>query len=116
MLFSLHFHSSDKVNLTVVNDKEKEQAVATKPSPARSKDQPTLHQFVTPIRKRKRSVEKGESPQTPLSQPPSILTPISNSPSTGTPKAVPVKGSTGSSLCILFHNIASLVKPVSYLN
>ena len=115
MLFSLYFNSSDRTSLTVVNDKEKEQTVATKPSPARSKDQPTLHQFVTPIRKRKRSVEKGESPQTPLSQPPSILTPISNSP-TGTPKAVPVKGSTGINLCILFHSIASLVKPVSYLD
>ena len=85
----------DKANATVVSDKEKDQIVGARPSPARSKDQPTLHQFVTPVRKRKRNKEKGESPQTPQTSSPSALTPTVDTASTGTPKLMPGKGSPG---------------------
>ena len=96
----LTFCTAGKANGAMANEKEKEQIATARPSPARTtKDQPTLHQFVTPIRKRKRSIEKGESPQTPPSRTPSTSTPTQSTPSGGTPKMIPGKGTPSKNHC-----------------
>ena len=88
----LAFRTTGKANGTMANDKETEQVVTARPSPARTKDQPTLLQFVTPIRKRKRSIEKGKSPQTPPPRTPSTPTSTQCTPSASAPKMIPGKG------------------------
>lgn len=66
---------SDKSSVVDASEKEKEQNANTRPSSAPAKDQATLHQFVTPVRKRKRNQVNRGSPHTPPTRSPLSKTP-----------------------------------------